>query len=250
MMSVYEIGLWLLIVGLLGIILWQRYGKRIKRYWAERKPKIKRPFKLRPKSPEDCPCCVAGVELRQVNETSLFEVSAWAESKKPGGPKKRIDTEGYACPNTECDYFLERDSQIHALVGCGVRGRTDEIQWLKCQACQTRFSSRIETPLKDLKTPPTRIELVLNFLAEGVDPSTIRRVCGHCDETLVRWLSRAGHHAGLLHDHYFHDLQLDYLQMDELYVNVRREEGKHWLWAVIDPRTKIIPSRRPISGSG
>jgi IS1 family transposase len=242
MMSVYEIGLWLLIVGLLGIILWQRYGKRIKRYWAERKPKIKRPFKLRPKSPEDCPCCVAGVELRQVNETSLFEVSAWAESKKPGGPKKRIDTEGYACPNTECDYFLERDSQIHALVGCGVRGRTDEIQWLKCQACQTRFSSRIETPLKDLKTPPTRIELVLNFLAEGVDPSTIRRVCGHCDETLVRWLSRAGHHAGLLHDHYFHDLQLDYLQMDELYVNVRREEGKHWLWAVIDPRTKIIPS--------
>jgi IS1 family transposase len=241
-MSAHEFGLWLLILVLIGVILWQRYGRRFKRYWAERKPKIKRPFNLRAKSPDDCPCCVAGVKLRRVNEAPLFKVPVWAKSKKPGGPKKRIDTEGFACPNFKCDYFLERDSQVHALVGCGVRGRTDRIQWLKCQACQTRFSSRIDTPLQDLKTPPTRIELVLNFLAEGVDPSTIRRVCGHCDETLVRWLSRAGHHASLLHDHYFHDLQLEYMEMDELYVNVRQEEGKTWLWAVIDPRTKIIPS--------
>ncbi len=241
-MSAYEFCLWFMVILLLGIIFWQRFGKQIKRYWVERKPKVKRLFTLRAKNPNDCPDCVAGVTLRQVNPVPAVTIQPYAEFKKPGGPKKRIDTEGYACPNIDCDYFLERDSQIHALVGCGVRGRTDRIQWLKCQKCETRFSSRLETALKDLKTPPDRIELILNLLAEGVDPSTIRRVCGHCDETLVRWLTRAGQQAGLLHDHTFHDLQLEYLQMDELYVNIRQEEGKSWLWAVIDPATKIIPS--------
>ena len=74
MMSAYEIGLWFVILVLIGIIFWQRFGKRIKRYWAERKPKIKRPFNLRAKSPDDCPCCVAEVKLRRVNEEPLFAV--------------------------------------------------------------------------------------------------------------------------------------------------------------------------------
>jgi hypothetical protein len=162
-----------MIIGLLGFIFWQHYGKRIRRYWKERKPRIKRPLNLRPKSPKDRPDCVNGMTLRQVNPVPVIEIRPYAETKKPGGPTKRIDTEGFACPNIECDYFLECNSHVHALVGCGVRGRTDEIQWLKCQACQLRFNSRMDTPLKDLKTPPTRIELVLSFLAEGVDPPTM-----------------------------------------------------------------------------
>ena len=241
-MSVYEVCLWLVIIGLLAALFWQRYGRRIKRYLTERRPKTKRPFSLRPKSPKECPCCVASVTLQAVNPQLKQAVPPWSERKKPGGPKKRVDTNGFACPNIKCDYFLERDSRIHALVGCGIRGRTDQIQWFQCQACETRFSSRLDTMLQHLKTDSRRIELVLNLLAEGVDPSAIIRVCGHCEETIQRWLSRVGHHASLLHDDYFRDLQLDYLQLDELYANIRQEEGKSWLWAVIDPATKIIPS--------
>ncbi len=242
-MSAYEVCLWLLIIGLLGVIFWQRFGRRIKRYLEERKPKkTKRPFNLRPKSPEDCPDCVDGVTLQQVNPQPTLIVPPWADGKKPGGPKKRINTQGFACPRPNCKYVNNRNSDEHALVGCGKRGVTDEIQWLQCQACLTRFSARRETPLKDLKTAPDKIELCLNLMAEGVDPSTITRVCGHCDETLQRWLSRAGQHAGLLHDYYFHNLIIEYLQMDELYVNIRQEEGKSWLWSVIDPVAKIIPS--------
>ncbi len=189
-MSVYEVCLWLAIIVLLVTIFWQRYGHQIKRYLKERKPKTKRPFSLRPKTPLDCPSCVAGVTLQEVNPKPKSVVLPWTQRKKPGGPKKRVDTHGYACPSPDCDYFLERDSRIHALVGCGVRGRTDQIQWFQCQACLIRFSSRLDTVLRHLKTVPEKIELVLNLLAEGVDPSAIIRVCGHCEETIHRWLSR------------------------------------------------------------
>ena len=93
-MNAIEVCLWLVIFALLGIIFWQRFGQRIKRYREQRKykPKIRRPFRLRPKEPKDCPDCVAGVTLRQVNQPPPIEVPVWAERKKPGGPKKRIST--------------------------------------------------------------------------------------------------------------------------------------------------------------
>ena len=243
-MNAYEVYLWILIVALLGIIFWQRFGQRIKsdREKQKHKPKKRRPFRLRPKEPKDCPDCVAGVTLRQVNPAPPELVPPHTQTKKPGGPKKRIRTQGYACPFVDCKYHGNRDQTVHALVGAGKRGVNGEIQWFKCQACHTRFSSRRDTPLQDLKSAPTHIELILNFLAEGVDPSTIMHVCGHSEETLVRWMDRAGQHAGLLHDAVFHDLDIPYLEMDEIRINIRQEEGKSWLWANIDPATKIVPS--------
>jgi hypothetical protein len=58
--------------------------------------------------------------------------------------------------------------------------------------------------------------------------------------------------AALLHDLYFRELAIDHLQLDELYAKVRQVPDKHWLWAAIDPRTKIVPvyynARRPHQG--
>jgi transposase-like protein len=55
---------------------------------------------------------------------------------------------------------------VHALVGYG----TDNgIQRLKCQACGQVFTSRWGTPLYYLKSDVKQVELVLWFLAEGVD---------------------------------------------------------------------------------
>ena len=166
--------------------------------------------------------------------------------KGPGGRKKTVDTEGQACDNPECRYINVRDANIHALAGNGVRGETDDIQRLICLACGNRFNVRRDTALKDLKTDPERIELAMNLAAEGVGISVIARVLGHCEETIARWLERSGRQAGLLHDHYFHDLPLPYIQVDELQTKVRRWShlkpgDKAWLWAAIDPRTKIIP---------
>jgi hypothetical protein len=53
-------------------------------------------------------------------------------------------------------------------------------------------------------------------LAEGVDISVLVRFTGHVDATVTRWLLRAGRHGERLHEVLFVDLQLAYIQVDEM----------------------------------
>jgi transposase-like protein len=76
-------------------------------------------------------------------------------------------------------YYQITDAQIHALVGDGTDGRHEGIQTLRCQACQTTFSTRRDTPLYRLKTASSRIAEVLTALAEELDISAAVRVFGH-----------------------------------------------------------------------
>jgi len=198
---------------------------------------------LNPKSPNDCPACVEEVGLRAVNVKPRELPPPWEHCKGVGGPKKTVETEGHCCDNPRCRYFLIRDGHWHALVGNGVRGATDDIQRLLCQACGNRFTVRRDTMLRCLKTAPERIELALNLSAEGVSDAVIARALGHSEETIAEWVARAGRHASLLHDVYFRDLELAYVQVDELQTKVRAYPGeKAWLWVAIDPQTKIVPA--------
>ena len=61
----------------------------------------------------------------------------WSEVKIRREAPKRISTEGFACPNPQCQYFGNTDAQFHALVGDGKHGRAESIQTFRCQACHT-----------------------------------------------------------------------------------------------------------------
>jgi IS1 family transposase len=82
---------------------------------------------------------------------------------------------------------------------------------------------------------------VLSALAEGLDASAAERVFGYRRETITTWLSRAGEHAQTLHEHFFCNLQLPYLQLDELRTRLRSYKNVVWLWLAVDPLTKILP---------
>lgn len=144
--------------------------------------------------------------------------------------------------NERCPYFGIRHAGIHALVSDGKRGKDHDIQYLKCQCCQKRFSSRKGTGLYYLKTKADRVEMVLWFLVEGVDISVMVRYTGHADATIARWLKRMGYQSRGLHDAFFTDLQVSLLQMDELYGRVRDSEKARWLWLAIDPVSKALLS--------
>jgi hypothetical protein len=193
----------------------------------------RRQRRLKARSPEDCRACQVGQRVRTVNGIPAGAVRPWSEVKGKGERKKQSNTHGHACPNQACRYHGIRDQAVHALVLQETRGKTGAIWRLRCQACGKRFSERHDTVLAHLKTSPERIELVLTLLAEGVDIAVLVRVFGHCEETIARWLERAGNQASLLHDLYFRDLKLDHLQLDELHAKVRQAEGKHWLWAIL-----------------
>jgi transposase-like protein len=127
------------------------------------------------------------------------------------------------------------------LMGDGRHGQAERIQTFRGPACRTTFSARRDTPLYRLKTPSRQVAMVVTVLAEGLDPSAAERVFGSRQATITTWLTRAGMHAQTMHEHYFCNLQLPHLQLDELRTRLRSHQHLLWLWLAIDPLTKLIP---------
>jgi IS1 family transposase len=196
---------------------------------------------LKPRCPDDCPACRLASTPSSGGEPAPAPVRPWREVKSRRGAPKRVNTDGYACPNPQCAYFGNTDAQIHALVGDGKHGHTERIQTFRCQACHTTFSARRNTPLYRLKSPSQQVAIVLSALAEGLDASAAERVFGFRQATINTWLTRAGNHAQALHKRFFSNLQLPHLQLDELRTRLRSAKQVQWLWLAIDPCTKILP---------
>jgi IS1 family transposase len=196
---------------------------------------------LKPRTPLDCPACRSIGEHSSEAEPAPASVQPWRELKSRRGAPKRVNTEGFACPNQQCSYFGSTDAQIHALVGDGTHGLAERIQTFRCQACHTTFTARRHTPLYRLKTPSHQIALVLSALAEGLDASAAERVFGFRQTTITHWLARAGEHAQFLHERSFCNFQILHVQLDELRTRLRCATSVLWLWLAIDPLTKVLP---------
>ena len=196
---------------------------------------------LKPRTPLDSPACRLCSSHSTVVGPAPAPVRPWCEVKSRRGAPKRVNTEGFAYPNPRCPYYGITDAQIHALVGDGKHGRAEQIQAFRCQAFRTTFSARRNTPLYRLKTPSHKVAVVLAALAEGLDPSAAERVFGYRQATITRWLTRAGKHAGLFHEHSFRNLHIPHLQLDEIRTRLRSSTQVLWLWLAIDPCTKLLP---------
>ena len=146
---------------------------------------------LKPRSPDDCPICRLSCTPSSLEAHVPPAVRPWREVKSRRGAPKRVNSDGFACPNQQCLYFGITDAQVHALVADGTYGCAERIQTFRCQACRTTFSARRHTPLYRLKTPSRQVAMVLTALAEGLDPSAAARVFAYRQATILTWLSRA-----------------------------------------------------------
>src|SRR5262250_957570 len=116
---------------------------------------------LKPRSPDDCPACRLGCTPSPMVRSASAPVRPWREVKSRRGAPKRVNTEGFACPNRKCPYSGITNADIHALVGDGTHGRAERIQTFRCQACHATFTSRRNTALYRLKTPSHQVAMVL-----------------------------------------------------------------------------------------
>ncbi len=197
-----------------------------------------KPLVYKPKSEKDCPCCQAN----HPNQATAHQMPIpWSQVNGKGGRKKTIATEGYFCCNECCDYFGITDQNIHAVVGNGKRGKKELIQYLKCNACTDRFTSRRHTVLYRLKTPSEKVCHSLHFLAVGVDVCAIEQAFKVRESTVRTWLTRSGEHGRKLHDHFVKNLELEHIQLDELWAGIRNEQHDVWVWIACDAKTKLIP---------
>jgi IS1 family transposase/transposase-like protein len=235
-------GFWLLRLLLLYLLLlsWAAYHRTYPQGWAKTPLlKIPRSWRLKPRTPEACEACQKRLTIQLFRPWT--DVVPYRETKSPCGRRKILNTAGHACPNPACAYFAVTDETLHAVVGNGKRGKCKDIQYWQCQACQKKFTSRLHTPLYQLKTDPEKVILVLRLLANGCDLSVLVRCTPHAEATVTRWLEKMGAHSQRLQGRMFQQLVFPLLQLDELYARVRRE-GVKWLWVALDPVTKVIPT--------
>jgi hypothetical protein len=69
---------------------------------------------LKPRTPLDCPACRLSCAHSTVVGPAPGPVRPWCEVKSRRGAPKRVNTEGYACPNHQCPYFGMTDAHTHA----------------------------------------------------------------------------------------------------------------------------------------
>ena len=197
---------------------------------------------MRPKSENDCPFCVAEKATGNHRGESCPHIPiSWRLRKGRGGRKKRITTQGYACPNPKCEYYGIIDEQTHALMGYGSHGKGEAIQDYYCQSCNRKFSARRNTVLYRLKTPSQVVSLILWLLALRVDLSSLEEAYGISESTLRTWLSRSGVHGQKLHERLLRGLELVHIQLDELWAVVKHARQETWVWVATDVKTKLIP---------
>lgn len=92
-----------------------------------------------------------------------------------------------------------------------------------------------------LKTPSEKVYHSLHFLALGVDVCAIEQAFKVRESTVRTWLTRSGEHGRKLHDYFVKDLQLEHIQLDELWAGIRNGQHDVWVWTVCDAKTKLIP---------
>jgi len=134
--------------------------------WSEKKPR-----RLRPRAPEDCPFCGEEHESHCHPVVRLRHPIPYSERKSRRGRPKEKQTEGHCCWNLRCDYYGVRNAKIHAIVGDGHHGKGEAIQDYRCQWCGRRVSERKGTMMYGLKTVTAKVAMVLTGLGEGVDLS-------------------------------------------------------------------------------
>jgi IS1 family transposase len=226
----------IIILVLWGMAVWQRYQRTVKRWWQTWRAKPKRPWRLRPRTPDDCQDCrLAEAEVGPSRSQGRHR---WSEEKSRRGRPKEHDSSGQACMNGLCRFYKDTDPDFHALRWDGQRNACEATDQWECGACGKKHTARLGTPLYRLKTSKERVTLATHLAMKGLSIADISEVMGHSPTTIARWLERDGQHSERLHEQLFKNLVVVHIQLDELVTKVRRWARRAWVWTAQDVQSK------------
>ncbi len=123
---------------------------------------------------------------------------------------------GDFCPNPDCeDYGKIEDNHI-IRYGKTKNGR----QRFQCKTCHKTFNERKGTMFYNRKTEEQEIVECLALLAESTRISSITRVKGIKEDTILSFLREAAHHAEAVEAILFNEYQISQVQIDGLWTYV------------------------------
>jgi IS1 family transposase len=171
----------------------------------------------------------------------------------PGrGRPRHVDTSQHFCPYPHCAY--------RGWVGLGnlsANGHPSGGPWrqLYCTACDSYFQETHGTPLHGKRVAPEKLVWAVGALAEGLGIRAVARVFEVDPNTVLQWLVEVADHATAFSRYFLHDVRVTQVQLDELFALLsavqagavseaeaitRLSRSPHWVWAAIDPVTKLL----------
>jgi IS1 family transposase len=168
------------------------------------------------------------------------------------GRRRQVDTTGHFCPYVTCAY--------HGWVGWGnirANGHPNGRRWrqLVCLGCHGYFLETHGAPLHAKQVAPAKLVWALAALAEGLGIRAVARVFETDPTTILGWLVEAADHLEAFSRHFVHDIDVEQVQMDELFALLsavkdgevserqaikRLPRSPHWVWVAMDPVYKLI----------
>jgi IS1 family transposase len=163
-----------------------------------------------------------------------------------------VDTAQHFCPNAHCDYRGWVDwGNISA------NGHPSGGPWrqLYCSACERYFLETHGTPFHGKRVAPEKLVWAVGALAEGLGIRAVARVFEVDPNTVLAWLVEVADHLQAFSRYFLHDVRVTQVQLDELYALLsavkagevseadaitRLSRSPHWVWAAIDPVTKLL----------
>lgn len=132
---------------------------------------------------------------------------------------------GDFCPNEACADYGKRQSDHQQNItkfGKTKAGR----QRYKCHTCDCTFTETKGTLFYRRRTPEAEIIETLAFLAEGSRISSLTRVKGHKEDTILDWLRDAAAHAAVIEEELTGKYQIGRGQLDSLWAYVGNKGEK------------------------
>jgi hypothetical protein len=141
----------IIILVLMSVVVWHGYQRPLKRWWQSGRAKPKRPWSLRPRTPDDCQDC--RLAAAEAGPSRSQERRRWSEVKSRRGRPKEHDSSGQACMNPRCEYYKDTDPDFHALRWDGQRNACEVTDQWECGACEKKHTARLGTPLYGSRRP-------------------------------------------------------------------------------------------------
>lgn len=129
---------------------------------------------------------------------------------------------GQFCPNEECEFYQDLAHAKIIKYGTTAKGT----QRYQCKHCRKTFVETTGTLFYGKHTPRKDILESLAMLAEGMRISSISRVKGFKEDTILAWLREATAHAAAVEAVLMHQYQVTEAQIDGLWAYVGHKGKK------------------------
>jgi transposase-like protein len=132
---------------------------------------------------------------------------------------------GDFCPNEACADYGKRQSKSQTKI---IKfGKTDAgRQRYKCNSCESTFTETKGTIFYRRRTSEEEIIETLALLAEGSRISSLARVKGYKEDTILDWLRDAAEHAEAIEEQLMAKYQIKRGQLDSLWAYVGNKGEK------------------------